>query len=80
MGSLCNTPLFVSTALAQEEHFTPNQIMTWPSRSFEGETRYAVVEKSGRRVLEAESQGQASARYLEHEIDLNETPCTGARK
>ncbi|MBR2514598.1 MAG: DUF3047 domain-containing protein [Halomonas sp.] len=74
VGGLCSTPLFLSTALAQEVYFTPNQIMTWPTRSFEGETRYAVVEKSGRRVLEAESQGQASARYLEREIDLNETP------
>lgn len=72
--SLCSTPLLVSTALAQEMYFTPNQIMTWPTRSFEGETRYAIVEKSARRVLEAESQGQASARYLEREIDLNQTP------
>lgn len=72
--SLCSTPLLVGTALGQEIHFTPNQIMTWATRSFEGNTRYAVVEKSGRRVLEAESQGQASARYLERDIDLTETP------
>lgn len=74
MASLCSLPFFVGTALAQEVHFTPNQMMTWPTRSFEGDTRYAIVEKSERRVLEAESQGQASARYLEREIDLNETP------
>lgn len=73
-ASLCNLPFLVGTALAQEAHFTPNQIMTWPTRSFEGETRYAIVEHSGRRVLEAASQGQASARYLERKIDLNETP------
>ncbi|WP_301585690.1 DUF3047 domain-containing protein [Halomonas alkaliantarctica] len=72
--SLCSAPLLAGTALGQEIHFTPNQIMTWATRSFEGDTRYAVVEKSGRRVLEAESQGQASARYLEREIDLTETP------
>lgn len=73
-ASLCSSPFLVGAAIAQEVHFTPNQIMTWPTRSFEGDTRYTIVEKSGRRVLEAQSQGQASARYLEREIDLNETP------
>ncbi|MBT2771400.1 DUF3047 domain-containing protein [Halomonas sp. ISL-60] len=74
VSSLCSAPLMVGITLAQEVHFTPNQIMTWPTRSFEGETQYTIVEKSGRRVLEAKSQGQASARYLERDIDLNETP------
>lgn len=48
--------------------------MTWPTRSFSGETYYDIVEKSGQRVLQASAQGQASARYLERDIDLNETP------
>lgn len=74
VSSLSSTPLLVGTVFAQEVHFTPNQIMTWPTRSFEGQTRYAIVDKSERRILEAESQGQASARYLEREIDLNATP------
>lgn len=73
-AGLCSSPFLLGAAIAQKVHFTPNQIMTWPTRSFEGETRYSVVEKSGRRVLEAKSQGQASARYLEREVDLNETP------
>ncbi|WP_447044257.1 hypothetical protein [Vreelandella sp. H-I2] len=60
-ASICGSP-FIGEALAQEVYFSPNQIMTWPTRSFEGETRYAIVEKSGRPVLEAKSQGQASAR------------------
>ena len=71
---VCSSLLIVGAAIAQEVYFTPNQIMTWPTRSFEGETRYAIVARAGRRVLESESQGQASARYLEREIDLNETP------
>lgn len=66
--------LFTSQASAQEVRFTPNQIMTWPTRSFAGETRYAIVEKSGQRVLQAQASGQASARYLERDIDLNATP------
>ena len=69
---LCVTPL--SAAKADTVHFTPNQIMTWPTRSFSGETHYDIVEKSGQRVLQASAQGQASARYLERDIDLNETP------
>ena len=68
-------------ASAQEVRFTPERIMTWPTRSFAGETRYRVVEKSGQRVLQADALGQASARYLERTIDLNATPfCTGAGK
>ncbi|MGV2932735.1 hypothetical protein ACE3G8_16775 [Vreelandella venusta] len=50
-AGLCSSPLLVGAASAQEVHFTPNQIMNWPTRSFDGETQYAVVEKSGRRVL-----------------------------
>ncbi|WFE71131.1 DUF3047 domain-containing protein [Halomonas sp. M1] len=63
-----------SAAHAEAIHFSPNQIMTWPTRSFSGETHYDIVEKSGQRVLQASAQGQASARYLERDIDLNETP------
>ncbi|MCG7590118.1 MULTISPECIES: DUF3047 domain-containing protein [unclassified Halomonas] len=61
-------------ASAQEVRFTPERIMTWPTRSFAGETRYRVVEKSGQRVLQTDALGQASARYLERTIDLNATP------
>lgn len=74
LASLFLSPLLLTTASGQEIHFTPNQIMTWPTRSFEGETHYSIVEKSGQRVLEANTQGQASARYLERDIDLNATP------
>lgn len=69
VGSL----MFSSAAMA-DILLTPNQIMTWPTRSFDGETHYEIVEKDGAKVLQAQSQGQASARYLEREIDLDETP------
>ncbi|WP_229755515.1 DUF3047 domain-containing protein [Vreelandella lutescens] len=74
MVSACVSGLLASQASAQEVRFTPNQIMTWPTRSFDGETRYSIVEKSGQRVLQADAMGQASARYLERDIDLNATP------
>ncbi|GEK49395.1 DUF3047 domain-containing protein [Vreelandella venusta] len=74
LASLFFSSLLLTTASGQEIRFTPNQIMTWPTRSFEGETHYSIVEQSGQRVLEANAQGQASARYLERDIDLNATP------
>ena len=46
----------------------------WPTKSFAGETAYRLVERDGVSVLEARSRGQASARYLERDIDLGETP------
>ncbi len=66
--------LMLSTAAMADILLTPNQIMTWPTRSFDGETHYAIIEKDGVKVLQAQSRGQASARYLEREINLNETP------
>ncbi|MDQ7732200.1 DUF3047 domain-containing protein [Halomonas sp. SpR1] len=66
--------LMFSCAAMADILLTPNQIMTWPTRSFDGETHYAIVEKDGVKVLQAQSRGQASARYLEREINLNETP------
>lgn len=61
-------------AMAQSINFTPSQIAAWPTRSFEGETRYSLVTQSGQQVLQAQTAGQASAKYLEREIDLTETP------
>ena len=66
--------VLASDAAMADIRLTANQIMTWPTRSFDGETHYAIVEKDGTQVLEAQSQGQASARYLEREINLDETP------
>jgi hypothetical protein len=60
--------------LAGERHFSPRAILDWPTRTFAGETRYRLVERDGATVLEARSRGQASAKYLEREIDLAATP------
>ncbi|MCK0716249.1 DUF3047 domain-containing protein [Chromohalobacter sarecensis] len=46
----------------------------WSTRAFEGETRYSIVQDDGVEVLQANAQGQASAKYLEREIDLRKTP------
>ncbi len=46
----------------------------WEEREFDGETRYRVLERGGRRVLEAESEAAASCLYLERAIDLAATP------
>lgn len=47
----------------------------WRERSFEGHTRYAVVELEGDEVLEAHAEGTASALYHSRRIDLEQTPC-----
>lgn len=55
-------------------HFSPYHMERWPTRSFEGETEYRVVDKDGQSVLQARANQQASALYLEREIDLTQTP------
>ncbi len=59
---------------ADELTFSPDDIHNWPTRSFEGETEYRVVEREGTRVLQASARQQASAKYLECKIDLRDTP------
>ncbi|SDJ73758.1 DUF3047 domain-containing protein [Billgrantia gudaonensis] len=54
--------------------FAPQDILDWPTRSFEGETAYRLVERDASQVLEARARQQASAKYLEREIDLDATP------
>lgn len=61
-------------AMAKSIIFTPEQIAAWPTRSFAGETRYSLVTEAGEPVLKARAAGQASAKYLEREIDLTGTP------
>ena len=59
---------------AAEISFSAGTIMEWPTRSFEGETEYRLVEHDGTQVLQARARQQASAKYLEKEVDLNRTP------
>lgn len=63
-----------TSAVAAEIDFPARDMVSWSTRSFEGQTRYAVVRDGGVEVLEANARGQASAKYLEREIDLSETP------
>lgn len=72
---VCGLSLATSIpSLAGEIRFSPQDIAHWPTRSFEGETDYRLVERDGRTVLQARARGQASAKYLEREIDLDKTP------
>jgi hypothetical protein len=64
----------VMSAKASSESFSAEDILDWSTRSFDGETRYRRVEQNGQTVVEARSRGQASAKYLEREIDLTDTP------
>ncbi len=54
--------------------FSAGDLKDWQTKSFKGETRYAIDEKSGRRALFAVSQGAASGLYREIRVDLNKTP------
>lgn len=54
--------------------FSAGDLRDWQSRSFQGETRYALVEQDGRRALFADSRGTASGLYREIRVDLNRTP------
>lgn len=59
---------------AIETEFSPQAIKAWPEKTFDGHTSYSIVQRDGVAVLEARANGQASARYLEREIDLERTP------
>lgn len=54
--------------------FSAGDLSGWEKESFSGETEYTLVEKEGRRVLQAESRGTASGLYREIRVDLNRTP------
>ena len=54
--------------------FSSGDIAGWEVREFEGETRYRIVDRDGRRVLEADSAGSASSLYLKRDIDLSGNP------
>ncbi len=71
----CSCTLLSGSAFAADSlTFSPNDIQSWPTRSFEGETEYRVVEEEGTPLLQARARQQASAKYLEREIDLGKTP------
>lgn len=74
-GLLTLTTLVAGPVIAAGDlTFSPEDILAWPTRSFEGETEYRVIERDGMRLLQASARQQASAKYLKREIDLRETP------
>lgn len=68
------TAVLPAAAHAAEQSYSPAQILAWEEKTFEGQTAYRVVEREGSPALEARARGQASARFLEKDISLDETP------
>jgi Protein of unknown function (DUF3047) len=54
--------------------FLREKLDGWEEKSFEGNTRYTLVEQGGRRVLKAESRAAASGLFREIRVDLDKTP------
>ncbi len=54
--------------------FSAGDLKDWQTKSFQGETRYSLVEQGGRRALFADSRSAASGLYREIQVDLNRTP------
>jgi hypothetical protein len=54
--------------------FSAGDLKEWRTKVFQGETRYVLDDKSGRRALFAASQGTASGLYREIRVDLSRTP------
>ena len=54
--------------------FSAGDRQDWQTKSFKGETRYSIDDRSGQRALFADSQGTASGLYREIRVDLNRTP------
>ncbi|MBB3141838.1 DUF3047 domain-containing protein [Halomonas organivorans] len=61
-------------AMAASQGFPPATMLDWPERSFAGHTEYRLATLDGETVLAARARGQASAKYLERDIELAATP------
>lgn len=54
--------------------FSNGSLAGWEERSFEGNTRYELVQDSGLQVLEGQTNGKASVLYKKQSIDIKKTP------
>ena len=54
--------------------FDQEQLDQWDQKSFAGETRYQIIERNGKNVLQAQSQKTASGLAKPMRINLKETP------
>lgn len=62
-------------AVAGDRVFTPSDIAEWDAHSFEGETRYELVEIDDREAIHAVcEEGTASGLFFREDINLQETP------
>ena len=70
---LLSALLFAGTCAAQS--YSPADISQWSERRFSEPTGYRLEQRGDGALLRADcSNGQASARYLEQQIDLRKTP------
>ncbi|MCP1676416.1 hypothetical protein J2T57_003577 [Natronocella acetinitrilica] len=70
-------PLLLAAGAAHgaERTFEPADIVDWDNHSFEGETRYDLVEIDGRPAVHAVcTDSTASGLFFREEIDLEQTP------
>lgn len=77
--ALTALPLLLAASLVQAERlelgrFSSGELDGWKQQEFAGLTRYRLVRDGESRVLEATSEGTASAWYLKRKIDLRRTP------
>jgi DUF3047 family protein len=66
------------TCVADEQinvaRFSQGDLSGWQTKTFAGETDYALEKSNGAFALRADSDAAASGRYREINIDLNKTP------
>ncbi len=71
---------FLSTSLMAAESkvvigdFSNQQLKTWDSKVFKGQTRYQLVKEGQRWVLKAQAKGAASGLTRKIKVDLTKTP------
>lgn len=69
--SASDTPVGRQSGSAE---FTPEQMLSWQVKEFDGLTRYELAEDAGQTAVRAISKSSASGLFYETEIDLNKTP------
>lgn len=67
--------LLIASSAAYTQTVNVSDFDRWESRSFTGETQYAVDRRNNEAMLTADADGTASAFYRQGRIDLAATPC-----
>jgi len=77
-GLFLLTATFSQLSYASEKidisDFQSNTLSDWTSKSFSGETDYAIINENGDAILKADSYSSASGIAKEQVIDLKKTP------